>query len=137
MSLELSDTGVEYASLNEQTVPDVAKDLFNRMMTIGRGLDILPESSKAEVMDNLRRRNLNWKQWKYCFMSPQEVEEEALPARLPSFVEISKIVRKATECENNRHEEVSWNNQVHMRLLEAIFEDAEGKLCDNFNALSW
>lgn len=44
---------------------------------------------------------------------------------------------KATECENFKHEEASWNSQVHLRLLEGIFEELLGGQCDDFNAVSW
>lgn len=50
MSLRLSETGVEYLSLDENIVPEVAKKLFNTMTDYGRAIDIIPDDLKPIIV---------------------------------------------------------------------------------------
>ncbi|KAI1826702.1 hypothetical protein F4861DRAFT_41828 [Xylaria intraflava] len=134
MSLRLSETGVEYHSLNERTVPEVAKTLFGTITEIGRGYDILPDALRSTITERLTVRNIDSGQWRYCFKPANETP--ARPGRIPSFEEVEKVLTKAIECEDFNHEEASWNSQVHLRLLEGIFEEPLGGQCDDFNAVS-
>ncbi|KAH8665300.1 hypothetical protein BGZ61DRAFT_366486 [Ilyonectria robusta] len=134
MSLRLSETGVEWLALNENTVPEVARTLFNTMGEVGRGHDILPDVLRPTITEKLKARNMDHRRWRHCFKPADE--GDALPGRIPSIEEVEKVLMKATECENFKHEEASWNSQVHLRLLEGIFEEPLGGQCDDFNAVS-
>ncbi|KAH6975599.1 hypothetical protein EDB80DRAFT_768716 [Ilyonectria destructans] len=124
MSLRLSETGVEWLALNENTVPEVARTLPY----------ILPDVLRPTITEKLKARNMDHRRWRHCFKLPDE--GDALPGRIPSIEEVEKVLMKATECENFKHEEASWNSQVHLRLLEGIFEELLGGQCDDFNAVS-
>ncbi|KAK7409280.1 hypothetical protein QQX98_008520 [Neonectria punicea] len=50
---------------------------------------------------------------------------DTLPGRIPSWAELDTVCQRAMECFNADHEEVSWNMEVHHRLLESIFRTSE------------
>ncbi|PTB49519.1 hypothetical protein M431DRAFT_534891 [Trichoderma harzianum CBS 226.95] len=52
MRLRMSGTGVETKSLNEDSVPAVAKPLFLTMAEIERGLNILPAALRNIIRDD-------------------------------------------------------------------------------------
>ncbi|KAM0247353.1 hypothetical protein ACHAQJ_009887 [Trichoderma viride] len=134
MSLRLDNSGIEYQPLNQQTVPKVARTLFSVMRGIGRSNDILPDALKPTITQKLTDQTMDLREWRYAFIP--EGHTDNLPGRIPSFEEVQKILAKAIECEGFKHEEVSWNSQVHLRLLEGIFENLLGEQCDDFNAMS-
>lgn len=133
--LQLSEAGVECKALDVDAAPDAAQKLVSTMEEIGRALDILPHTLEATVIEKVKARNLDHRKWRHSF-KPAE-EQDGLPGRIPTFEEVEKIHRKASECQEFNHEEASWNNQVHLRLLESIFEEVLGGQCDGFNAMSW
>lgn len=135
MRLRLQDKGVDYQPLNETTVPEVAKMLFLTMTEYGRCHQILPEALK-HVIKELKMDGLQRRQWQYCFKSEYDTADN-LPGQIPSFDEIQTILAMATECELYNHEEASWNAEVHLRLLHAIFGIPSGKQYSNFNAMLW
>lgn len=135
MSLRLSNSGVEIKPLDSETSPDVARDLVNTMEEIGRAHDILPHALESTIIEHVKSRNMDPYRWRHSFRLPGEADE--LPGRVPTFEEVEKIHRKASECQEFNHEEASWNSQVHLRLLESIFEEVLGGQCDSFNAMSW
>lgn len=137
MSLRLGDAGVEYQVLDDDTVPEVAKKLFTTMTELTRMHDIIPYSLQQTIAQKLEDRNRQGEKerWRYCF-KPEGTPDD-LPGRIPSFEEMEKVLRKTRECENLKHEEASWNSQVHLRLLESIFEDPLHGQCGDFNAISW
>ncbi|KAL7903766.1 hypothetical protein GGI35DRAFT_472884 [Trichoderma velutinum] len=59
--------------------------------------------------------------WQYSFKSANK--PDTLPGWIPSITQIKIILARATECENGRHEEASWNALVHFPLLQFIFEN--------------
>lgn len=134
MRLRLSDTGIETKSLNEDSVPVVAKTLFLTMTQIERGFNILPAALRDTIKDGQRLSPDDFEsQWQYSFTN----KPDTLPGRIPRIAQIKNILVRATECENSRHEEASWNAMVHFPLLRLIFEDDLGKQYDDFNAMLW
>ncbi|UKZ79069.1 hypothetical protein TrVFT333_006820 [Trichoderma virens FT-333] len=134
MRLRLSDTGIETKSLNEDSVPVDAKTLFLKMTQIERGFNILPAALRDTIRDDQRLSPDDFEsQWQYSFKPANKPDN--LPGRIPSIAQIKNILARATECENGRHEEASWNAMVHFPLLRSIFEDDLGKQCDDFNAI--
>lgn len=49
MSLRLGDAGVEYETLNDDSVPEAAKTLFAAMTEIERGLYILLDAMRDTI----------------------------------------------------------------------------------------
>lgn len=135
MNLQLSSSGVTYKVLEVDNPPDAAKELVNTLEDIGRAHGILPGTLKSDIKEKLHDLDLDFRKWRYSF-TPME-EKDDLPGRIPSFEEVFKVHRKAKECQEYNHEEASWNSQVHLRLLEYIFEDPSSGQCDDYNALSW
>lgn len=135
MSLRLSDSGVEIKALKvDSPYTSKAKELISSIRDIGRAIDILPSETKASILNCVNARGLDTREWRYSFQSAEDIDQ--LPGRIPSFEEVERIHRKATECQEEGHEEFSWNSQVHLRLLEAVFEDIHGQ-CDAFGSMTW
>ncbi|KAH6867869.1 hypothetical protein B0T10DRAFT_524092 [Thelonectria olida] len=132
MSLRLSESGVEIKPLDVNASPEAAQDFVSTMEEIGRAHDILPQALEATIIEQVKARDMDHRKWRYSF----KPEVDTLPGRIPSFKEVEKIRRKASECQEFNHEEVSWNSQVHLRLLESIFEEVFGEQCGQFNAMS-
>jgi hypothetical protein len=134
-NLQLSEAGVECKALDVDAAPNAAQKLVSTMEEIGRALDILPHALEATIIEKVKERKLDHRKWRHSF-KPAE-EQDGLPGRIPTFEEVENIHRRASECQEFNHEEASWNNKVHLRLLESIFEEALGGQCDGFNAMSW
>lgn len=135
MNLRLSESGVEYKALNVHAAPDTAQKLVSTIAEIGLAHDILPQDLKSTIMEKIRARNLDDRIWRHSFNPSGRTDR--LPGRIPTFEEVDKVFRKANECQEFNHEEASWNNQVHLRLLESMFEEVLGGQYDDFNAVSW
>jgi hypothetical protein len=135
MNLQLSSSGVKYKVLEVDDPPNAATELVNTLEDIGRAHGILPKTFESDIKEKLRDLNLDARKWRYSFTSMEEKDD--LPGRIPSFEEVLKVHRKAKECQEYNHEEASWNSQVHLRLLEYIFDDPSSGQCDDYNALSW
>ncbi|KAM0251889.1 hypothetical protein ACHAQJ_007951 [Trichoderma viride] len=135
MDLRLGDTGIEYETLNGDTVPAVAKTLFFTMSNIGQGFDILPDALKQTIINDqeLTVESVKRSEWRCAFKSDNEPDN--LPGRIPSIAQIKVILELATQCENGRHEEASWNALVHLPLLRLIFHDNLNRQCDDFSAI--
>ncbi|KAB8212601.1 hypothetical protein BDV33DRAFT_211232, partial [Aspergillus novoparasiticus] len=127
------ETGVECKALNVDAAPNAAQGLVNTIDEIGRAVDILPHALEPTISEKINERKLDVRKWRYSFRSG---DDDGLPGRIPTFEEVEKLLRKAKECQEFNHEEASWNNQVHLRLLESIFEEPIGGQCDSFNAVS-
>ncbi|KAL5082831.1 hypothetical protein Trisim1_002980 [Trichoderma cf. simile WF8] len=134
MRLRMSGTGVETKSLNEDTVPAVAKPLFLTMAEIERGLNILPAALRNIIRDDQGLSQDDFEsQWQYSFKSANKPDH--LPGRIPSIVQIKIILARTTKCENGKLDEASWNTMVHWPLLSLIFEDDFGEQCSDFNTI--
>lgn len=135
MNLRLSESGVECKPLDVDAAPDAAQKLVSTLEEIGRAHDILPHALEHTIVAKLKERDMEYRKWRHSFL-PME-EPDGLPGRIPTFEEVEKIHWKARECQEFNHEESSWNSQVHLRVLESIYEEAIGSQCDDFNAMSW
>ncbi|KAM0485113.1 hypothetical protein ACHAPX_001089, partial [Trichoderma viride] len=135
MSLRLGDAGVEYETLNDNSVPEAAKTLFATMTEIERGLYILPDAMRDTIKKDQGFADADFKrsQWKFCFKSADEPDN--LPGRIPPPAQMKNILAMATECDRYRHEELSWNAMVQLPLLRLIFQNELGKQYDDFNAM--
>ncbi|KAL7795317.1 hypothetical protein V8C37DRAFT_408714 [Trichoderma ceciliae] len=133
MNLSQSDI-VEWQSLRSSTVPTVAKKLFKTMEKFGRFRDFMPYNLQQMIAQKLEDRNRKeeFEEWGGCFR-PEGAPDD-LPGRIPSFEEIEKVLRKAVQIENRRHEEAGWNSHIHLPLLDSIFEDPLKGQCGAFNA---
>ncbi|KAL6871969.1 hypothetical protein J3F83DRAFT_733295 [Trichoderma novae-zelandiae] len=134
MRLRLGETGIDYQPLNETTVPDVAKMLFLTMTEYGRCQRILPDALKQHITETLKMDEILCRQWQYCFKTERDPADD-LPGRIPSLEEIQTLLAMATECERHKHEEASWNAEVHLRLLHGVFRTLVGKQYGEFNAM--
>ncbi|KAJ5557787.1 hypothetical protein N7513_003373 [Penicillium frequentans] len=135
MNLRLSESGVECKPLNVDAAPDAAQKLVSTLEEIGRAHDILPHTLEDTIITKVKARGMDHRKWRHSFLPAEELD--GLPGRIPTFEEVEKIHRKANECQEFNHEESSWNHQVHLRVLESIFEEVIGGQCDDFNAMSW
>ncbi|KAL7782777.1 hypothetical protein V8C37DRAFT_413853 [Trichoderma ceciliae] len=135
MDLRLGDTGIEYETLNRDTVPAVAKTLFNTMSNIEQGFDILPDALKQTIINDqeLTVESFKRSQWRCAFRSDDEPDN--LPGRIPAIAQIQIILALATQCKNGRHEEASWNALVHLPLLRLIFHNDLNQQCNDFSAV--
>ncbi|KAI0530082.1 hypothetical protein GGR58DRAFT_518758 [Xylaria digitata] len=133
LDLRLRDPGVEINALDPNALPAAARRLVTAMEDIGHRLEILPHALESIIMEDVKARDLARHQWRHSFKPPEEVD--GLPGRIPTFKEVEKVCRKASECQQYSHEEASWNSQVHLRLLDGIFEGPDGQ-CNDFNAMS-
>lgn len=137
MSLRLGDAGIEYETLNDDSVPEAAKTLFTTMTEIERGFDILPDAMRDTIKNDqgFADEDFERSQWKYCFKSADKPDN--LPGRIPSIAQIKNILAMTTECDKYRHEELSWNAMVQLPLLRLVFQNELGRQCDDFNAILW
>ncbi|KAK0755583.1 hypothetical protein N5P37_011825 [Trichoderma harzianum] len=111
MRLRMSGTGVETKSLNEDSVPAVAKPLFLTMAEIERGLNILPAALRNIIRDDQGLSQDDFEsQWQYSFKSANKPDN--LPGRIPSIVQTKIILARTTKCENGKLDEASWNTMV-------------------------
>lgn len=138
LNLRLQEPGLEFSALDLNALPPAARELVSTMTEIGSNQDILPHAVKSTIMELVNARDPMPRLWRYAFKSAANDEADALlPGRIPPFREVERIARKANECQQHHHDEVSWNCTVHAPLLELILEDGHGSLCDEFDALFW
>lgn len=138
LALRLHDAGIKMNVLDVDQPPkelEQVADLIGSIQDAGRAVHILPHAMEAVLGEQLRMRKLDFRKWRYAFQTSDD-HVPTLPGRLPSLDEVQRIQREAAECQRHEHEEFSWNSQVHLRLLEAVFKDANGP-CDSFGFTSW
>ncbi|KAI0502719.1 hypothetical protein F5B22DRAFT_104120 [Xylaria bambusicola] len=137
LNLRLHEPVLEFnaLSLNLNALPPAARELVEAMTEIGSNQDILPHAAKSSIMESVNARDPMPRLWRYAFKSAEDDGDALLPRRIPCFREVEKICRKANECQQYDHEEVSWNCSVHARLLELILEDEDGRPCSEFDAM--
>lgn len=72
------------------------------------------------------------REWRYSFRPAEENDE--LPGSTPT-IEQAALIREAAEgCQNQGHEEIGWNVEVHHTLLRSIFREPEStRGRDGFN----
>ncbi|KAM0417311.1 hypothetical protein ACHAPT_012692 [Fusarium lateritium] len=118
MGLRLDVEGLECRQIDSENPPSAAASLLQELLETGMGIDILPHSKKAEIIDILQKEGQPLKPWKSTF---RDDEQAAFPGHIPSWVDLELILKRAKECLNSDHEEASWNMEVHHRLLDGIF----------------
>ncbi|KAI1271452.1 hypothetical protein F5Y07DRAFT_404428 [Xylaria sp. FL0933] len=127
---------VEFNALDLNVLPSAARELVSTITEIGNSLDILPHAVKSSIMEAVDARDPMPRLWRYAFKSPVDDEADArLPGRIPAFWEVEKICRQASECQQDDHEEASWNCTVHERVLELVFQDQNGQQYGDFNIM--
>ncbi|KPM35264.1 hypothetical protein AK830_g11308 [Neonectria ditissima] len=119
MSLRLDNGGLVCRQLNTDDPPLVAADMVAAFSEIDNSIRILPENRKPEIMRILTEQQLNARLWGSAFTLSGDLD--SLPGRVPSWDEVARVRDFAIQCYDNRHEEASWNVEVHHRLLESIF----------------
>lgn len=119
MSLRLDDGGLVRRQLNVDEPPSIAADMVGAFSEIDKGIGILPEDWKPEIMRILTEQGLNARLWGSAFRLCRD--PDSLPGRIPSWDEVARVRDFATLCFDNNQEETSWNVEVHHRLLEYIF----------------
>ncbi|KAI0391277.1 hypothetical protein F5Y17DRAFT_441367 [Xylariaceae sp. FL0594] len=139
LNLRLYEPFLEFGSLdvsNVDALPSAAGDLVRAITKIQNKVGILPDAVKSITMESVNAREKMPEFWQSAFKPAADDDTDALlPGRIPSYQEVERIRRKAAECDVYQHEEVSWNCNVHARLLELILEDEEGRPCDEFGAM--
>lgn len=134
-TLQLTDDGIEVKALRVDRPPvPGAHALMYSMRYPARGIGILPHHLQPAILRELMARGLDPMEWQYSFQPAGHVDR--LPGRIPCFNEVDRIYRKATECQQDGHERVCWSGQVHLGLLEGVFECARGP-CAVVGALAW
>ncbi|KAJ2973201.1 hypothetical protein NUW58_g8995 [Xylaria curta] len=136
LKLRLYEPILEFNALDLNVLPPAARELVSTMTEIGSNQDILPYGLKSSTMECVNFCDPMPRLWRYAFKCAEDDRADALlPGRIPGFHDVEKICRKANECQQYDHEEVSWNCSVHARLLELVLEDEQGRLRDEFNAM--
>ncbi|KAI0441680.1 hypothetical protein F4803DRAFT_406617 [Xylaria telfairii] len=136
LNLRLYEPVLEFNALDLNALPPAARVLVSTMTEIGSNQDILPHGLKSSIMEPVNACDPIPRLWRYAFKCAEDDEADSLlPGRIPTFQEVEKICRKANECQQYNHEEISWNCCVHARLLELILEDEQGRLRDGFDAM--
>lgn len=137
LALRLIDAGIEIKAVDVEYLPTELQpvaDLIGAIQDVGDSNGILPRDMEAAFREQLQVRGLDFRPWQRSFHDDDD-DGPSLPGRLPSLDQVVRIQREALECQKHGHEEFSWNSQVHLRLLEAVFKDADGQ-CDAFGFTS-
>ncbi|KAK7428162.1 hypothetical protein QQZ08_005402 [Neonectria magnoliae] len=111
MNLRLDDGGLD--------APAPATDLLATIREIGNGLEILPRSHKAVILESPRVKDQNMRIWRYAFKE-QDVPD-SLPGLIPTPDKMALVCELACHRHDKSHEEASWNMEVHHGLLQAVF----------------
>ncbi|KAI1109531.1 hypothetical protein F5Y14DRAFT_432328, partial [Nemania sp. NC0429] len=136
LHLRLYEPVLEFNALDLNALPPVARELVGTMTEIGSNQEILPHGLKSSIMVSVNACDPMPRLWRYAFKCAEDDEADSLlPGRIPAFQEVERICRKANECQQYDHEEVSWNCSVHARLLGLILEDEQVRPRDGFDAM--
>lgn len=134
MSLRLDDSGIECRQLDSENPPAPAADLVQQFCEIDMGMGILPSEMENDIKRTLRTYEQNERLWKQAF---DDQGPDKLPGFIPSWEQVSTVRQKAMQCFNESHEEASWNNEVHHRLLEATFRGPTAEPGQPFDFMTW
>ncbi|KAH7199054.1 uncharacterized protein B0J16DRAFT_331525 [Fusarium flagelliforme] len=95
-------------------LPPSLQDLHQRLVTIGYGFALIPETLKPELQS---LRNIP----DFAFYDPTK---HASNWRIPSTSFIRHLLQSANKCQFGHHSEASWNMEVHRRVLDFAFREA-------------
>lgn len=135
MALRLDEFGIVFRQLQIDNPPlPAASDLFSDLRDIGNGIEILSEDLRASITDGFSISGPTAHAWRYSFR-PGTARD--LPGNTPSPTAIILVGEWAKHCHEAKHEEAAWGEEVHHRLLEAIFRVAGTGKGEQFNFTSW
>ncbi|KJK73656.1 hypothetical protein H634G_11072 [Metarhizium anisopliae BRIP 53293] len=122
MALRLDESGLEFRQLHidEPPIPAVI-DLFSDLRDIGNGIEILPEDLRISITNGLSISGPTAHAWRFSFRADTPRD---LPGRIPSPKAIISVREWAKKCHEAEHEEAAWGEEVHHRLLEAVFRNS-------------
>ncbi|RSL89394.1 hypothetical protein CDV31_015883 [Fusarium ambrosium] len=135
LELGLDDTGMETRALTVDALealpnPDAAA-LLRTMRRIGTCRGILPDDRRKDILQSHQVKGSDLEDWDLAFKKPTAFTD--LPGRIPSPSEIDLVRDWTTDCIELKHEEAGWNDEVHFRLLEAVFREPGTKKGGLFN----
>ncbi|KAJ4308765.1 hypothetical protein N0V84_011904 [Fusarium piperis] len=135
LELGLDDTGVEMRALSVDALeafpnPDAAA-LLRTMRRIGTCRGILPDDRREDILQSHQIKSSDLEDWDLAFKHSSAFAD--LPGRIPSPGEIDLVCEWTTDCIELKHEEAGWNDEVHFRLLEAVYREPGKKKGGLFN----
>lgn len=135
LELHLDETGMETKALSVDALealpnPDAAS-LLRIMRRIGTCKGILPDDRREELLKSHNIKENDLDEWDSTFKRSSAFAD--LPGRIPSPEEIDLVREWTTECIELKHEEAGWNDEVHFRLLQAVFREPGKKKGGLFN----
>lgn len=134
MALRLDESGIVFRQLQIDNPPlPAASDLFSDLRDIGNGIEILSEDLRASITNGFSISGPTAHAWRYSFR-PGTARD--LPGNTPSPTAIILVREWAKHCHEAKHEEAAWGEEVHHRLLEAIFRVAGTAKVEQFNFTS-
>lgn len=135
MALRLDESGLEFRQLHidEPPIPAVI-DLFSDLRDIGNGIEILPEDLRISITNGLSISGPTAHAWRFSFRADTPRD---LPGRIPSPKAIISVREWAKKCHEAEHEEAAWGEEVHHRLLEAVFRNSGTDKGQQFDFTSW
>ncbi|GKU09487.1 unnamed protein product [Fusarium langsethiae] len=135
LELRLDETGVETRALSVDTLKALpnedAASLLRIMRRIGTCKGFLPENKREEILQGHGIGDSDLDDWDSAFKDSRAFDD--LPGRIPSSGEIRLVCEWTTDCIDFKHEEAGWNDEVHFRLLQAIFREPGEKGGGLFN----
>jgi hypothetical protein len=135
LELRLDETGVEMRALSVDTLKALpnedAASLLRIMRRIGTCKGFLPENKREEILQDHGIGDGDLDDWDSAFKDSSAFDD--LPGRIPSPGEIRLVREWTTDCIDSKHEEAGWNDEVHFRLLQAIFREPGEKGGGLFN----
>lgn len=110
--------------------PDAAA-LLRTMRRIGTCRGILPDDRRKDILQSHKIKDSDLEDWDLAFKKPTAFT--SLPGRIPSPSEIDLVRDWTTDCIALKMDEAGWNDEVHFRLLEAVFREPGTKKGGLFN----
>lgn len=135
LELRLDERGLETKALNVDALESLpnpeAASLLRTMRRIGNCKGILPQDMRDQVLQSHSIKQDDLDAWDLAFKGSDAFAH--LPGRIPSAREIELVCNWTTDCIDSKHEHAGWNDEVHFRLIQAIFRDPEEKIGGLFN----
>ncbi|KAG5754840.1 hypothetical protein H9Q69_001787 [Fusarium xylarioides] len=135
LELRLDEGGLETKALTVDALEALpnpeAVSLLRIMRRIGNCRGILPQDMRDEILQGHGVKQDGLDDWDLAFKDLNAFAH--LPGRIPSAREIELVCNWTTDCIDSKHEEAGWNDEVHFRLLQAIFREPGEKIGGLFN----